>query len=636
VVKARSTDTNRINARSNDVFDVFNLRYYLGPNPYLEARSLVFDFGLTQDNQPLSIERYAKFIGNYYPHLENQGYDSYATLFARVVVEVGKLNVGLYLNRWSIQQFPQYERIAIQSLHEQTTRAIVYFVWDWLEAVTQDAEFDLEPRLKQLHHIFHKSVYGGSSTYSLLQTADFLDIPNFYLWTEGLVQYGYGKKQVRGIGTSFDCDSHLDVQLTNRRDDCREFLENLGFPVPEGDTVTSVKAALALAKELGYPVAVKPALANKRNGVNPYVQNERELESAYEAALLVIPANKPRRIIVEKRASGSDFRLLCVNSKFIAVAELRPASVIGDGYSTIAELIEEENNQLQRQDGFTSSLNKIQIDQEMKLHLRELGLKLDSVLEEDVSISLRKVANLASGDLSINVTNTIHNDNVILAQEICQYFRLTCVGIDAIAENLSKSWKSGNFYILGINASPGIHLHLRPALGGSTNVPAHILKKFFHPATDAKIPIITFNQISGSDMEIVVNHILRQRPNWKIGAVCRDGVFINRLQKVVNQDYNSNVQTLLRHPQLDLLIAEYPENILESEGMFYQGSQLVILDNPSETEMMLMRNTVNNAIVIVRKESEVLIHSPGLTENYQLILEQSFISVYLSEINSIL
>jgi cyanophycin synthetase len=45
----------RINARKTDVFDIFDLRYYIGPNPYLDRGALVFDFALTGYGEALKI-----------------------------------------------------------------------------------------------------------------------------------------------------------------------------------------------------------------------------------------------------------------------------------------------------------------------------------------------------------------------------------------------------------------------------------------------------------------------------------------------------------------------------------------------------------------------------------------------------
>ncbi|MBW4645715.1 MAG: acetate--CoA ligase family protein [Goleter apudmare HA4340-LM2] len=631
-----STDVIRINARKTDVFDLFNFKYYSGPNPCLDTGALVFDFALTEAREPLPIEEYVSIISDRYPHLGEQTYASYSHLFAHTLSEVNTLNMGLHLNRCSVQSYPHYLRISVQALHERTSRATAYFVWDWFEAITQRENFSFEERLATLQRGFRQSVYGGPTVYALLRTADEQGIPAFYLWDEGLMQYGYGRKQVRGVATTFNCDSHLDSDFTTRKDDCKAFLQTLGFPIPKGDIVISQKEALAVAKEIGYPVAVKPVVGHKGIGVTANVQDADELKSAYDRALAAIPEAQPIRIIVETSISGSDFRLLCVDGKFVAATERRPALVVGDGHSTIKELIQHENRKPARLDSPTSPMTKIQLDEAMELYLEAQGLSLDSVVEKDQTVYLRKVANLSAGGISINATHTVHHDNIILAQDIAQYFQLTCLGIDVITKDLSESWKSGNFAILEINAAPGILMHLNPSVGESIDVPSHLLGTFFESATDARIPIITFNKISVTELQKTIDHILQQYPEWTIGAVCHDTVFVNRSGKKFNQEYNSNIQSLLRNPKLDLLIVEYREDVLETEGMFYKGSNMVVLDNPTEIEMMLMRDIFDGSTVIIRKGDDISIKRKGLIEDYTLGEDEPFIRVYLKEIGTIL
>ncbi|RCJ30915.1 cyanophycin synthetase [Nostoc minutum NIES-26] len=635
MVQEKSTSLVRINARKNDVFDIFNFKHYVGANPYLDTGALVFDFALIEYREPLPLEDYISVIGDRYPYLSDQTYESYADLFARVTSEVGKLDMGLHLNHWSVKPDIRYARISIQSLYERTTREVVYFVWDWFEAITQDDDFDFEERLERLQSKFRASVYGGPTVYALLRTAAEKGIPFFYLWEEGLMQYGLGKKQVRGVATTFNYDSHIDSDFTTRKDDCKAFLDTLGFPVPKGEIVISQNEALAVAREIGYPVAVKPVVGHKGIGVTADVQDSKELESAYGRALAAIPENQPTRIIVEKSISGSDFRLLCVDGRFVAATERRPASVVGDGYLTIAELIRQENRKPARLDSPTSPMSKIQVDEAMELYLDEQRLSLNSVIEKGRTVYLRKVANLSAGGISINATDTIHDDNIILAQDIAQYFQLTCLGIDVIAKNLSESWKSGGFAILEINAAPGVLMHLNPSVGESVDVPSRILETFFNSGTDARIPIITFNKISVQELQETIDHILLQHPEWIIGAVCRDAVFVNRSKKVLREEYNSNVQSLLRNPKLDLLIAEYQEDILEEEGLFYQGSNMVVLNNPTETEMILMRDVFDGSTVVIKKDNEISIRRKGLIEDYALGEDEPFTRVYLKEIGTI-
>ncbi len=450
------------------------------------------------------------------------------------------------------------------------------------------------------------------------------------------MQYGYGKKQVRGVATTFDCDSHLDSDFTTRKDDCKAFLNTLGFPIPKGDIVVSFEGARAVAREIGYPVAVKPVVGHKGIGVTADVRDVEELEFAFDRALKAIGKEQPKQVIVEKSISGADFRLLCVNGRFVAATERRPASVIGDGRSTINELIKRENRRPARLDTPTSALSKIQCDEPMEMYLEEQGLSLNSVIEKDRTVHLRKVANLSAGGLSIDATPTVHPDNIILAQDIAQHFRLTCLGIDVIARNLGESWKSGNLGILEINSAPGIFMHLNPAVGESVDVPSHILETFFESGTAARIPIITFNQISVQELQETIDHILLQHPDWTIGTVCRDAVLVNRSQKILNKDYNSNIQNLLRNPKLDLLIAEYVEDTLEKEGMFYQGSNMVVLDNPSETEMMLTHHIVEDSPVVIKEGDKISIRRQGLIEQYELGSAEPFTRVYLKEIGTIL
>jgi cyanophycin synthetase len=309
---------------------------------------------------------------------------------------------------------------------------------------------------------------------------------------------------------------------------------------------------------------------------------------------------------------------------------------VGDGHSTIGELIRDENRKAARLDTPTSPMSKIQSDEAMELYLDEQRLSLDSVIEKGRTVYLRKVANLSAGGMSIDATRTVHDDNIILAQDIAQHFRLTCLGIDVITKSLDKSWKEGNFAILEINAAPGILMHLNPAVGESVDVPSHILETFFESGTDARIPILTFNKITVSELQETIDHILLQHPDWTIGAVCQNALFVNRSKKVLNKDYNSNVLSLLRNPKLDLLIAEYDEETWENEGMFYQGSNMVVLDNPTETEMILARDVVDGSTVVIKKGDNVSIRRKGFIEDYTLGIDEPFTRVYLKEIGTIL
>ncbi|PSN12889.1 cyanophycin synthetase [filamentous cyanobacterium CCT1] len=625
----------RVNARKTDAFDIYNSRFCEGSNLYLNTAAFVFDFALTGNSEPLPIAAYLDAVSDRYPHLKEHSYDSHAHLFAQVAAEVNRLDIGLHLHQWSVTHRGDRCRLAVEALHGRTTRSVVFAVWDWFEAITQGQHFYIEDQIEVFQRLFRQSVYGGPTVYALLRTAHEKSIPTFYLWDEGLMQYGYGKKLVRGVATTFDTDSHLDSDFTTRKDDCKAFLSTLGFPVPRGEIVATRGEALAAADRIGYPIAVKPVSGHKGEGVTADVGDDEELEAAFDRALASIPADEAVRIIVEQSITGSDFRILCVNGRFVAAMERQPASVTGDGQSTVSELIRDANRDAARSDTPTSPLGKIKTDDAMELYLAAQGYTLESVLEAGRTVYLRKVANLSAGGVSIDATPTIHPDNIILAQDIAQHFRLTCLGIDVIARDLSRSWKDSSFGILEINSAPGISMHLNPSVGDRVDVTSPILETFFPAETSARIPTMTFNRVSMRNLQELIDHVLLQHPNWVIGAVCREGMLINRSEKVLSSNYNANVRNLLRNPKLDMLIAEYRGDSFEQDGMFYSGSDMVVLDNPSEIEMLLARDVFPHSTVVVREGDNISIRREGLIEQYRLGGGEPFSRVYLKEIGTI-
>ena len=621
--------------QSASYFDVSNFRYYAGPNPYLNRKAIAFDLVVLVEEKSLNWDNYQQEIGKYFSELNSQQFNSYGELFAQTVSLVSKLDMDLHLQEFSVTSNGEKYCIAIESLHHQTLQEAIYLVWDWFEAIADDYYFNFQRRMNRLQEIFSKSPYGGPTTYAIVKSAYYKQIPFFYLPEERLIQYGYGKRQMRGIGTTFDVDSHLDSDFTTQKDDCKDFLANCGFPIPQGEVVYSEKDAIAAAEEIGYPVAVKPVSGHKGIGVTANIEDERDLILAFRQ---INSDSYSQRIpiIVEQNVKGLDFRLLCVGGKFVAGLERRPPFVVGDGKLTIKELIEQENDTVARQDTPTSTLTKIRPDARMDNYLEQQGLSLHSIPKPDQTVYLSQVANISGGGVSIDVTNKVHPDNQKLAASIAQYFRLVCLGVDVITEDISQSWQETDLAVLEINASPGVFMHLYPAIGEGVDVPSQILKHFFPSPQASRIPIITVNNLDKQSLSQYMETILSSHPHWLVGGICREGLFLNHDHQALSLDYNVHIEMLLRHPQLDCLIAEYPEEIFVSQGTFYQGSDLIILDNPTEIEQILARDILPTGILIIRQDNQILIKKQDSEEKLHLEDSQPFSEICCQHISQLL
>ncbi|MBF2077761.1 MAG: hypothetical protein IGR76_04385 [Synechococcales cyanobacterium T60_A2020_003] len=91
--------THPVNARSTDAFDLFPFHHYSGPNPYLDRGALVFQFALSGNVDPLPLQDYVQAIARDYPNIEEYPFTSHAELLAQTMVEVGKLDMDLHVQR---------------------------------------------------------------------------------------------------------------------------------------------------------------------------------------------------------------------------------------------------------------------------------------------------------------------------------------------------------------------------------------------------------------------------------------------------------------------------------------------------------------------------------------------------------
>lgn len=640
-----TAQTTRTNAKESDAFDVFNLRHYVGPNPDLSCEALAFDFAFTGSPKPIPLSDMHSAVAEKLPELATLEFSSYAQLFGHAVSTVNRLDLNLHMEKWEVKEKEESSaaRIAFQVVHKTTSWKVVYFVWDWFEYVCDpdNNDFDYDAQFAALQESFSRSVFGGPTSYSLIKAAAKKGIPVTYLWDEGLFQYGYGKSMIRGIATTFDSDSHVDSDFTCRKDDCKAFLMEYGFPVPEGEVVYELEEALDAADEIGYPVVCKPVVGHKGIGVTANIENEEQLKIAFADAQKAIPEGEPQSVIVETFISGNDHRILCVDGEFVASVKREPAFVIGDGESSIIELIDIENGKEIRADTATSPLGKILTDDVMDNTLQESGLDRNSILEKGQKVHLRKVANLSLGGVSEDVTDIVHPDVIAMSRAIAQHFKLTVFALDVITDDIANSWvpakgtRRSNFGIIEINAAPGIYMHLKPAYGRSIDVPTRIIETYFDEREDARVPILTFNRLSKPAMKRIIDYIMHHEICRYPAGVCSDGMFLKKHEFPVNRDYNANMRNVLRNPRVEMLLAEMPIDVYETEGMYYNSSDLLVLEDPTDIEMILAEDVEPHATIMIRKGNDVEIRrGDSDVERSQVEFEDEFFSLVLHEIKS--
>jgi cyanophycin synthetase len=165
------------------------------------------------------------------------------------------------------------------------------------------------------------------------------------------------------------------------------------------------------------------------------LQNEKEVREAFETARA-----EARRgsVIVESLVVGKDYRCLIIDGRMAAIAERVPASVTGDGTSTVEQLVDTANADPRRGVGHEKVLTRIKIDDAAVALVRDQGFEMTDVPPEGRMVKLALTGNMSTGGISIDRTYEAHPENVEIAEEAARMIGLDIAGIDFICPDITE------------------------------------------------------------------------------------------------------------------------------------------------------------------------------------------------------
>src|SRR5690606_27533640 len=129
-------------------------------------------------------------------------------------------------------------------------------------------------------------------------------------------------------------------------------------------------------------VVVKPARGEQGRGVAVGLSTVAEIEAAIATAHRICD-----RVLIEACFDGEDLRLVVIDFKLVAAAVRRPPRVIGDGRTTIAELIASPSR---RRSAATGGESTIPLDAETERCVAAAGFALDAAPAPGEEVVVRK------------------------------------------------------------------------------------------------------------------------------------------------------------------------------------------------------------------------------------------------------
>jgi cyanophycin synthetase len=442
------------------------------------------------------------------------------------------------------------------------------------EALVEGKEYDLEADILEMRKLREESRL-GPSTAGIVDEAASRGIPYIRLNKHSLVQLGHGVYQKRIRATITSRTSNIGVEIACDKEETKDLLESYEIPVPKGRVVRTEEGLEAALDSVGFPCVIKPIGGNHGRGATIGIKSLEEAKVALAKAKEI-----SRSVIVERYITGFDHRILVINHQYVAAAKRTPACVVGDGKSTISELVAEVNKDPRRGYGHEKVLTQIDIDDHTLKLLDKLGMTPESIPPKDEVIYLKATANLSTGGTATDITELVHPFNVFLAERISRIIDLDICGIDIMAPDLNDPITENGGAVLEVNAAPGFRMHLDPTEGIGRNVAEPVVDMLFPPGTPSRIPIIAVTGTNGKTTTTrLIAHIMRS-VGHKVGMTCSDGVYImNRMLMKGDCTGPASAQFVLKDPLVNLAVLETARGGMLRSGLGFEHCDVGICTN---------------------------------------------------------
>ena len=241
--------------------------------------------------------------------------------------------------------------------------------------------------------------------------------------------------------TSAIAMSRCDDKATTHR-----VLRQAGLRVPAQIKAESEQQALDFL-EKHRAVVVKPARGEQGAGISVDVRDANSLRVAIDEARQLHDV-----VILEEYVKGDDLRIIVIGNEVVAAAIRKPAEIIGNQRDSVKVLIEKQSR---RRAAATDGESRIPLDEETERCVRQAGYTLDSVLEENERLVVRKAANLHTGGTIHDVTDILHPTLRQAAIDAAQAIDIPVTGLDFIVPAVDQP----EYAIIEANERPGLANH---------------------------------------------------------------------------------------------------------------------------------------------------------------------------------
>ncbi|PWX51329.1 bifunctional glutamate--cysteine ligase GshA/glutathione synthetase GshB [Clostridium perfringens] len=273
-------------------------------------------------------------------------------------------------------------------------------------------------------------------------------------------------------------DSYITALIMENKLVTKDILRENNIRVPKGkdyDNIDEAKKDFRLFKD--EKMVIKPKSTNFGLGISifPGEYSREDYDKAVEIAF-----REDSSILIEEFMTGKEYRFLVIREEVVGILHREPANVIGNGESTIEELVFEKNKDPLRGKGYKTPLEKIKLGEIEEMFLKNQGLSFKSIPKNGEKIYLRENSNISTGGDSIDFTDKIHPSYKEVALKSAKAVKALICGVDMVIDNIEEEAKEKNHGIIELNFNPAIHIHCFPYKGENRKAGEKILDLLFN------------------------------------------------------------------------------------------------------------------------------------------------------------
>ncbi len=274
--------------------------------------------------------------------------------------------------------------------------------------------------------------------------------------------FGYHRIARNGLSTLIHLsevrlDDHLTLKLMGNKLLTYRLLAEQGLDVPRHVSCTpaNLDPAHRLMAEIGRPLVVKPVSGTGGGqGVTTGITDAKSLRRAARLASRFNPD-----LIAEEQIEGDSYRLLYLDGRLIDAVRRDPPRLVGDGKSTIQQLMKAETRSRLTGRPFTA-LSPLHLDRDAQNYLASRGLSPSNVPAAGEVIVVKRAVNENSAAENHVVRGEVHPTTAALGARLVQNLGVRLAGVDVLCQNISQPLTRANGLIGEVNTTPGLHHHV--------------------------------------------------------------------------------------------------------------------------------------------------------------------------------